>query len=140
MSTNPQHANRQLPGLVDKLSLSFTIPMFCLKKKKSLEIATKSSGQHSLPLRRRDGYRGTDTFPAQNRECLSSAQPAPCNQPLLPCSVSMASMSQGRWMRKPRSEYAHTPLAKARAEARSFDVSLGAGLLVHLEVFVVSEQ
>lgn len=33
MSTNPQHANRQLPGLVYKLSVSFTIPMFCLKKK-----------------------------------------------------------------------------------------------------------
>lgn len=34
MSANPQHANRRLPGLVYKLSLSFTIPMFCLKKRK----------------------------------------------------------------------------------------------------------
>lgn len=143
MSTNPRHANRQLPGSVRK---TFTLLRYSnvlsQEKKKSLKNSqTKPSGQHSLPLRRRDGYRGTDTFPAQNRECLSCARPAPCNRPLLPCSVSMASMSQGRWMRKPRSEYEHTPLAQARAEVRSSDVSLGAALLVHLEpFFFVSEQ
>ncbi len=60
------------------------------------------------PPPRRDGYRGMATFPAQNRECLSCARPKPCTQPLLPCSASMVSMSQGHWMREPRSEYTHT--------------------------------
>lgn len=62
----------------------------------------------TIPLpSHRDGYRGTDTFPAQNRECRPCARPAPCTQPFLPCSTSMVSMSQGHWMREPRSEYAH---------------------------------
>lgn len=64
-----------------------------------------SSGDTSISPHHRDGYRGTDTFPTQNRECLPCAQPVPCTQPLQPCSTSMASMSQGHWMRKPRSEY-----------------------------------
>lgn len=55
----------------------------------------------------RDGYRGMATFPAQNQASLSCDRPKPCTQLLLPCSVSTGSMSQGHWMRKPRSECIH---------------------------------
>lgn len=47
------------------------------------------------------------TFTAQNRECQPCARPIPCTQPSLPCNASMGWMSQGRWMRKPKSEYAN---------------------------------
>ena len=67
----------------------------------------------------RDGYRGMDTFPAQNQECLSCARPAPCTQPSLPCSTSMVSMSQGHWMREPRSEYAHMQSTCSRRGAHA---------------------
>lgn len=60
-------------------------------------------------LSSRDGYRGMATFPAQNRECLCCARPKACTQPSLPCSGSTVSMSQGRWMKKPRSEYTRVP-------------------------------
>lgn len=97
-----------------------------IKKEKSLKIGTEQRVCLFLwPLTCRDGYRGMDTFPEQNRECLSCARPAPCIQPLPPCSASMASMSQGHWMRRPRSEYAHqTPphatLAVCSAPIHSF--------------------
>lgn len=71
------------------------------------------------PLARRDGYSGTDTFPTQNRACLSCAQPVPCIQPLPPCSASMASMSQGHWMRRPRSEYARQTHPRRSATVHS---------------------
>ncbi|MEQ2186453.1 Matrix metalloproteinase-16, partial [Goodea atripinnis] len=45
-----------------------------------------------------------DTFPIQNQECLSCVRPKPCSQPLLPCSASTVSMSQGRWMRQLRNK------------------------------------
>lgn len=65
------------------------------------------------PLPRRDGYRSMATFLAHNQECLSCARRKPCTQPSLPCNGSMVSMSQGRWMSRPKSEYAHVPQASS---------------------------
>lgn len=94
------------------LVIFFSVAMFCLfsvfsnKRLWTRSHYVKATIRLPLPSHR-DGYRGTDTFPAQNRECPPCARPAPCTQPFLPCSTSMVSMSQGHWMKKPRSEYAH---------------------------------